>query len=152
MARIILFCCFGNIIFWVESWNSKFNFGILQTWGCGGQAVSFMWKLIDETQMPIALKHVFKEKSRKLLILLPLRTIYFRTFHCETPCSFKSKWYWKYFWAIFAKLTKVWNATCCFAIIELSSLFSPAIWLSSLLGWFNSCLVGQLKGPSSKSK
>ena len=29
-------------IFWVESWNFKFNFGILQTWGCGGQAMSFM--------------------------------------------------------------------------------------------------------------
>ena len=31
-----------TLIFWVESWNSKFNFGSLQTWGCGGQPVSFM--------------------------------------------------------------------------------------------------------------
>ena len=37
--------------------------------------------------MPITPKHVFKEKSTKLLILLPLRTIYNRTFQCETPCS-----------------------------------------------------------------
>ena len=38
--------------------------------------------MIDETQMPIA----SEEKSTILLILLPLRTIYFRTFQCETPC------------------------------------------------------------------
>ena len=37
--------------------------------------------------MPITPKHAFKEKSTKLLILLPLRTIYNRTFQCETPCS-----------------------------------------------------------------
>ena len=36
--------------------------------------------------MPIAPEHAFKEKSTKLLILLPLRTIYNRTFKCETPC------------------------------------------------------------------
>ena len=36
--------------------------------------------------MPIAPKLAFKEKSAKLLILLPLRTIYFRTFQCGTPC------------------------------------------------------------------
>jgi hypothetical protein len=45
-----------------------------------------MLKLIDETQMPIAPKHAFKEKSAKLLILLPLKTIYFQTFQFETPC------------------------------------------------------------------
>ena len=33
-----------------------------------------------------AAEHAFKEKSAKLLILLPLRTIYFQTFQCETPC------------------------------------------------------------------
>ena len=42
--------------------------------------------MIDETQMPIAAEHAFKEKSAKLLILLPLRTILKRTFQCETPC------------------------------------------------------------------
>ena len=37
--------------------------------------------------MPIAPEHAFEEKSTKLLILLPLRTIYNRTFQCETPCT-----------------------------------------------------------------
>ena len=37
--------------------------------------------------MPITPKHAFKEKSIKLLILLPLRTIYNRTYQCETPCT-----------------------------------------------------------------
>ena len=36
--------------------------------------------------MPITPEHAFKEKSTKLLILLPLRTSYNRTFQCETPC------------------------------------------------------------------
>ena len=36
--------------------------------------------------MPITPKHAFKEKSTKLLILLPLRTIYNHTFQYETPC------------------------------------------------------------------
>ena len=34
-----------------------------------------------------AAEHAFKEKSAKLLILLSLRTIYFRKFQCETPCN-----------------------------------------------------------------
>ena len=37
-----------------------------------------------------AAEHAFKEKSTKLLILLPLRTIYNRTFQCETPCIVSS--------------------------------------------------------------
>ena len=37
--------------------------------------------------MPTAPEYAFKEKSTKLLILPPLRTIYFRTFQCETPCK-----------------------------------------------------------------
>ena len=49
--------------------------------------MSFMQKMIDETQMPITPEHAFKEKSTKLLILLSLRTIYNRTFQCETPCT-----------------------------------------------------------------
>ena len=48
--------------------------------------MSFMQNVIDETQMPITPEHAFKEKSTKLLILLSLRTIYNRTFQCETPC------------------------------------------------------------------
>jgi hypothetical protein len=48
--------------------------------------MSFTYKLIDETQMPIAPEHAFKEKSTKFLILPSLRTIYKRTFQSETPC------------------------------------------------------------------
>ena len=77
-------------ILWVESWNYKFNFDILQTWRCGGQAMSSIQKLMDDTQMPIAPEQAFKEKSTKLLILLPIRTIYFRTFQFETPCMTNS--------------------------------------------------------------
>ena len=43
--------------------------------------------MIDETQMPTSPEHAFKEKSTKLLILPSLRTIYNRTFQCETPCT-----------------------------------------------------------------
>ena len=38
-----------------------------------------------------AAEHAFKEKSAKLLILLSLRTIYFRTFQSETPCTMYKK-------------------------------------------------------------
>ena len=48
--------------------------------------MSSIQKLMDDTQMPIAPEQAFKEKSTKLLILLPIRTIYFRTFQFETPC------------------------------------------------------------------
>ena len=47
--------------------------------------------------MPITHKHAFKEKSTKLLILLPLRTIYNRTFQCETPCMLADSGFLKNF-------------------------------------------------------
>ena len=53
--------------------------------------MSFMQKMIDETQMPITPEHVFKEKSTKLLIVLPIRTISNRTFQCETPYNIKGE-------------------------------------------------------------
>ena len=40
--------------------------------------------------MPIAPEHAFEKISMKLLILLPLRTIYNRTFQCVTPCTYKN--------------------------------------------------------------
>ena len=55
--------------------------------GCGGHPLALVWNIRVKSQMPTATEHAFKEKSTKLLILLPLRTIYFRTFQCETPCS-----------------------------------------------------------------
>ena len=50
--------------------------------------MSFRQKMIVETQMPITPEHAFKEKSTKLLTLLSLRTIYNRTFQCETACMY----------------------------------------------------------------
>ena len=49
--------------------------------------MAFVRNIRAKSQMPIAPEHAFEEKSTKLLILLPLRTIYFRTFQCETPCN-----------------------------------------------------------------
>ena len=54
---------------------------------CWGQPMSFFWKLVDKTQMcnpPEATRH---RNLMKLLILLPLRAIYFRSFQCEIPCT-----------------------------------------------------------------
>ena len=53
----------------------------------GGLYLSFFWKLVDETQMskpPEATRH---HNSTKLLILLPLRAIWFRPFQYDTPCT-----------------------------------------------------------------
>ena len=36
------FVVFKTLFFLLKSWNFKFNFGILQTRGCGGEAMSFM--------------------------------------------------------------------------------------------------------------
>ena len=43
-------------------------------------------KLVDETQMVKPLEPTSYHNSKKYLILLPLRTIYFRSFHYATPC------------------------------------------------------------------
>ena len=63
-------------------------FGTLSFRGCGGQPLALVYDIRVKSQMPTAPEYAFKEKSTKLLILPPLRTIYFRTFQCETPCSF----------------------------------------------------------------
>ena len=39
------------------------------------------------SKMSTAPERAFKEKATKLLILQPLRTNYFWTFQCETPCN-----------------------------------------------------------------
>ena len=62
-------------------------FGTLSFRGCGGQPLALVWNIRVKSQMPISPEHAFKEKSTKSLIHLPLRTIYNRTFQCETPCS-----------------------------------------------------------------
>ena len=40
--------------------------------------------------MPTTPEYAFKEGSIKLLVLPPLRTIYFRTFQCDIPCMCSS--------------------------------------------------------------
>ena len=61
-------------------------FGTLSFRGCGGQSLALVWNRRVKSQMP---EHAFEEKSTKLLILLPIRTIYNLTFQCETPCRNK---------------------------------------------------------------
>ena len=63
-------------------------FGTLSFRGCWGQSLALVWNIRVKSQMPITTEHAFKEKSTKSLILLPLRTLYNRTFQCETPCIF----------------------------------------------------------------
>ena len=48
-------------------------------------------KLVDETRMVKPLEPTIYHNSEKYLIPLPLRTIYFRSFHYETPCSIAIK-------------------------------------------------------------
>ena len=62
-------------------------FGTLSFRVCGGLPLALVWNIWVKSQMPTALEHAFIEKSTKLLIFLPLRTIYFRTFQCETTCT-----------------------------------------------------------------
>ena len=45
------------------------------------------WKLVDETQMVKPLEPTSHHNSKKYFILLPLRAIYIRSLHYETPCS-----------------------------------------------------------------
>ena len=54
--------------------------------GCGGHPLELVLNIRVKSQMPTSPEHAFKEISTKLLILLPLRTIYNRTFQYETPC------------------------------------------------------------------
>ena len=49
----------------------------------------FLEKLVYETQMSKPLEPTRCYSSRKLLILLALRVIYFRSFYYKTPCTTK---------------------------------------------------------------
>ena len=77
------------------NWSSKIQFFIdicYSSWrGCWGQPMSFFWKLVDKTQMCNPPEDTRHHSLIKLLILLPLRAIYFRTFQCEIPCR-SLKW------------------------------------------------------------
>ena len=71
--------------------HQKSNFSLisdtLSVGGCWGQPMLLFWKLVDETQMVKPPEPTSHHNSRKYLILLPLRAIYFRSLHYETPCS-----------------------------------------------------------------
>ena len=77
-----------SLFLWDWSLKIQFSmlFGTLSFRDCGGQHLALLWNIRVKSQMPITAEHAFKEKSTKLLFLLPLRTIYNRTFQCETPC------------------------------------------------------------------
>ena len=55
------------------------------------------WKLVDETQMSNPHDHAARNMSSKFSILLPLRSVYFRSFLYETPCTMytDSRQYWQ---------------------------------------------------------
>ena len=83
------------IFLWKEQYTFEFHqpifsmiFGTLSFRGCGGQLLALEWNIRVKRQMSTATEH---EKSTKLLILLPLRTIYFRTY--ETPCRSFCPWW-----------------------------------------------------------
>ena len=74
--------------FWNESSKIHFLqiFDTLAVRCCWGQLIQLFWKMVDKTQMATPPEHTRHHDSRKLLILLPLRAIYFSTFQYETPC------------------------------------------------------------------
>ena len=82
-----LFGCFEKKKFWVESWNIRLNSSTFSVRGCWGQPLLLFWKVVDETQMVKPPQPTIYHNSKKYLILLPLRAIYFRSFHYETPCT-----------------------------------------------------------------
>ena len=71
--------------------HQKSNFSLISNTisirGCWGQPMLLFWKLVDKTQMSKPIQSIRHYNSRKCLILLPLRAIYSRSFHYETPCN-----------------------------------------------------------------
>ena len=65
------------------------DFSTFSVGGCWGQPMLLFWKLIHKTQMSNPPDAASYRNSTKLLILLPLRAIYFYSLHYETPCSKK---------------------------------------------------------------
>ena len=62
-------------------------FSTFSVGGCWGQPMLLFWKLIHKTQMSNPPEAASYRNSTKLLILLPLRAIYFYSLHYETPCK-----------------------------------------------------------------
>ena len=113
MARIILFWCFENINFLGKIMEFKVQFwhpSDLRLWRTGCViCIKIGWW---NSNVHCSWTCLWRKIS-KILILLPLRTIYFRTFQCETPCSYidyfspaffwkinfrRTCWWWKWYW------------------------------------------------------
>ena len=73
------FCTTPNIILNVSTFSVE---------GCWGQPILLFWKLIHKTQMSNPPGAASYYNSIKLLILLPLRAIYFYSLYYETPCTY----------------------------------------------------------------
>ena len=84
----IYFDVLNHMFFWKTNQISSWIFATFSVRGCWGWSMLLFWKLVDETQMSTPPEHTRHRDSRKLLILLPLRAIYFTTFQYETPCTF----------------------------------------------------------------
>ena len=84
-----LFGCFEKKKFWVESRNINMNFSTFSVGGCWGQPMLLFWKLVDETQLVKPPEPTSHHISKKYLILVPFKSIYFRSLYYETPCTMK---------------------------------------------------------------
>ena len=77
------------VLFWgmvLQKSNVSLISDTLCVGGCWGQPMQLFWKLVDETQMGIPRDHAARDILSKFSILLPLRAVYFRSYHYETPC------------------------------------------------------------------
>ena len=112
------------------------NFNPFSVRGCWGQQMLLFWKLVDETQMVKPPEPTNYHDSKKYLILLPLRAIYFRSFHYETPCTIQNyvqafSWQliiWNLFTYSFQGIKVLWateSASCSLRIMNIFKIFLP---------------------------
>ena len=75
-----------NPFLWNGSWKIHFLLisEALSVRGCWGQSMLLFWKLIHKTQMSNPPEATSYCNSTKILIVLPLRTIYFYSLNYET--------------------------------------------------------------------
>ena len=113
-----LFLCFEKKVFWVESWNIILNFSTFSFGGCWGQPMLPFWKLIHKTQISNPPEAASYRNSTKLLILLPLRDIYYYSLHYETPCMYLT------IWVFLPYISDVLAWYCCFSCLLIQRQFS----------------------------
>ena len=128
---------------WIVHQKSKFSLisDTSSVGGCWGQPILFFWKLVDETQMVKPPEPTIHHNSKKYLILLPLRAIYFRSFHYETPCIFgwlcnfvRQKWdhTWGVYCILFIKSWRLGMANKLVDIIRSKDFCSGILFAKSL--------------------